>query len=37
VVTQDTLDEAVKNTEPGSVVNVEYSQKEVVDFIAKSK
>ena len=37
VVTQDSLDEAVKNTEPGSVVNVEYSQKEVVDFIAKAK
>ena len=37
VVTQDTLDAALKATEPGSVVNVEYSQKEVIDFIAKAK
>ena len=37
VVTQKTLDEALKNTEVGSVVNVEYSQKEVVDFLAKLK
>jgi ribose transport system substrate-binding protein len=37
VVTQETLDDAVKNTEVGSVVNVEYSQKEVIDFIAKAK
>ena len=37
VVTQQTLDEALKNTEAGGVVNVEYSQKEVVDFLAKLK
>ncbi len=37
VVTQDTLDAALKATEVGSVVNVEYSQKEVIDFIAKAK
>jgi ribose transport system substrate-binding protein len=37
VVTQDTLDASLKATEPGSVVNVEYSQKEVIDFIAKAK
>ena len=37
VVTQDTLDASLKATEPGSVVNVEYSQKEVIDFIAKLK
>jgi ribose transport system substrate-binding protein len=36
-VTQKTLDEALKSTEPGGVVNVEYSQKEVIDFIAKAK
>jgi ribose transport system substrate-binding protein len=35
VVTQATLDQSLKATEPGGVVNVEYSQKEVVDFIAK--
>ena len=37
VVTQDTLDKAVKETEVGSVVNVEYSQKEVMDYLAKAK
>jgi ribose transport system substrate-binding protein len=37
VVTQDTLDASLKATEPGGVVNVEYSQKEVIDFIAKAK
>lgn len=37
VVTQQTLDEALKNTEAGGVVNVEYSQKDVVDFLAKLK
>lgn len=37
VVTQQTLDESLKNTEPGGVVNVEYSQKEVMDFLAKLK
>lgn len=37
VVTQKTLDESLKNTEPGGVVNVEYSQKEVIDFLAKLK
>ncbi len=37
VVTQDTLDASLKATEPGSVVNVEYTQKEVIDFIAKLK
>lgn len=37
VVTQKTLDEALKNTEPGGVVNMEYSQKDVVDFLAKLK
>ncbi|MBS1230680.1 MAG: putative simple sugar transport system substrate-binding protein [Proteobacteria bacterium] len=37
VVTQNTLDEALKNTEPGGVVNMEYSQKDVVDFLAKLK
>ena len=37
VVTQDTLDSSLKSTEPGSVVNVEYSQKEVIDFVAKLK
>ncbi len=36
-VTQKTLDAALKSTEPGGVVNVEYSQKEVIDFIAKAK
>lgn len=37
VVTQDTLDASLKATEAGSVVNVEYTQKEVIDFIAKLK
>ena len=37
VVTQDTLDKALKETEVGSVVNVEYSQKEVMDYLAKAK
>jgi len=37
VVTQATLDTSLKNTEPGGVVNVEYSQKEVTDFLAKTK
>lgn len=37
VVTQETLDASLKNTEPGGVVNVEYSQKEVMDFLAKLK
>lgn len=37
VVTQATLDSSLKATEPGGVVNVEYTQKEVVDFIAKLK
>ncbi|WP_409970386.1 ABC transporter substrate-binding protein [Piscinibacter sp.] len=36
-VTQATLDAALKDTEPGGVVNVEYSQKEVIAFIDKSK
>jgi ribose transport system substrate-binding protein len=36
VVTQETLDTSLKGTEPGGVVNVEYSQKEVVDFIARA-
>jgi ribose transport system substrate-binding protein len=37
VVTQDTLDASLKATEVGSVVNVEYSQAEVVDYLAKAK
>ncbi len=37
VITADTLDASLKNTEPGGVFNVEYSQKEVMDFIAKAK
>jgi ribose transport system substrate-binding protein len=37
VVTQDTLDQALKETEVGSVVNVEYTQKEVMDYLAKAK
>ncbi|MDO9143772.1 MAG: ABC transporter substrate-binding protein [Rhodoferax sp.] len=37
VVTQQTLDESLKNTEAGGVVNVEYSQKEVMNFLAKLK
>ena len=37
VVTQATLDSSLKATEPGGVVNVEYTQKEVIDFIAKLK
>jgi ribose transport system substrate-binding protein len=36
-VSQKTLDDALKTTEAGGVVNVEYSQKEVIDFIAKMK
>jgi len=36
-VSQQTLDAAFKATEPGGVVNVEYSQKEVIDFLAKQK
>ncbi len=35
VVTQETLDASLKATEPGGVVNVEYTQKEVADFIGK--
>ena len=35
-VTQETLEQSLKATEPGGVVNVEYSQKEVVDFISKA-
>ena len=37
VVTQKTLDEALKNTEAGGVDNLEYSQKDVVDFLARLK
>ncbi len=37
VVTEDTLDASLKSTEVGSVVNVEYTQKEVIDLIAKAK
>ncbi|ABM57295.1 ABC transporter substrate-binding protein [Verminephrobacter eiseniae] len=37
VVTQEQLDEALKKTEPGSVVNVEYTQQQVIDFIAKTR
>jgi ribose transport system substrate-binding protein len=37
VITQKTLDEALKSTEPGGVTNVDYSQKDVIDFIAKAK
>jgi ribose transport system substrate-binding protein len=37
VVTQDTLDSSLKATDKGGVFNVEYSQKEVIDFIAKAK
>ncbi|MCW5236293.1 ABC transporter substrate-binding protein [Verminephrobacter eiseniae] len=37
VVTQEQLDEALKKTEPGSVVNVEYTQQQVIDFIAKAR
>lgn len=37
IVTQDTLDGALKNTEAGGVVNVEYSQKDVIDYLAKAK
>jgi ribose transport system substrate-binding protein len=37
VVTQETLEASLKATEPGGVVNVEYNQKEVIDFIAKAK
>ena len=37
IVTPETLDASLKATEVGSVVNVEYSQKEVIAFIAKAK
>ena len=37
IVTPQTLDAALKATEVGSVVNVEYSQKEVIAFIAAAK
>jgi ribose transport system substrate-binding protein len=36
-VTQETLEQSLRATEPGGVVNVEYSQKEVIDFISKAK
>lgn len=36
VVTQDTLDEALKNTEKGGVANVDYSEKDVTDILAKA-
>ena len=37
IVTPETLDASLKATEVGSVVNVEYSQKDVIAFIAKAK
>jgi ribose transport system substrate-binding protein len=37
VITDKNLEAALKATEPGGVANVEYSQKEVIDFIAKAK
>ena len=37
IITPDTLDASLKATEPGGVFNVEYTQKEVIDFIAKAK
>lgn len=37
IVTPETLDASLKATEVGSVVNVEYSQKEVIAFLAKAK
>ena len=36
VVTQDTLDAQLKNTEKGGVTNVEYSQADVADLLAKA-
>jgi ribose transport system substrate-binding protein len=36
VVTQDTLDEQLKNTEKGGVTNVLYSEKDVTDLLAKA-
>ena len=37
VVDQATLDDSLKLTAPGGVTTVDYSQKDVVDFIAKLK
>ncbi|MDQ0471956.1 ABC transporter substrate-binding protein [Labrys wisconsinensis] len=37
VVTQDSLEDDLKRTDKGSVTNKEYSQKEVIDFLAKAK
>jgi ribose transport system substrate-binding protein len=37
VVTQADLEQNLKRTESGGVTNVEYSQKEVTDFIGKTK
>ena len=36
IVTQDTLDEQLKNTEKGGVTNVLYSDKDVSDLLAKA-
>ena len=35
VVTQDTLDDQLKHTEKGGVTNVDYSQQDVTDLLAK--
>jgi ribose transport system substrate-binding protein len=37
VIDQKDLDGAVKTTEKGGVANVEYSQPQVIDFLAKTK
>lgn len=36
IVTQETLESSLKATEPGGVVNVEYTQQEVIDLISKT-
>lgn len=36
VVTQDNLEDQLKHTDKGSVTNVEYSQQDVTDFLAKA-
>lgn len=36
IVTQETLEASLKATEPGGVVNVEYTQQEVIDLIGKA-
>ena len=37
VVTQKTLEDDLKRTDAGGVTNVDYSQADVIDFIAKIK